>query len=39
LCAAHGVKFDRYYKSEEDAADADESTAPIRESAQLSLAL
>lgn len=39
LCATHGVRFDRYYKSEEDGADADESTAPVRESAQLALAL
>jgi DNA repair photolyase len=39
LCAAHGVRFDRYYKSEEDGADADENTASPRESAQLSLEL
>jgi DNA repair photolyase len=39
LCAAHGVQFDRYYKSEDDAPDADESAATQRESAQLSLAL
>jgi DNA repair photolyase len=39
LCAAHGVRFDRYYKSEEDDGDEDESAAPRRESAQLSFAL
>jgi DNA repair photolyase len=39
LCAAHGVKFDRYYKSEEDGADADHGSAVPHESAQLSLSL
>jgi DNA repair photolyase len=39
LCAAHGVTFDRYYKREDDAADADESPGESPESAQLRLAL
>jgi DNA repair photolyase len=39
LCATHGVRFDRYYKSEEDDGDANQSDAPRRESAQLSFAL
>lgn len=41
LCTAHGVVFDRYYKSEEDADDemADTSTAEYGNAMQLSLPL
>jgi DNA repair photolyase len=41
LCDAHGVVFDRYYKSEEDAGEDDDSEAPAQPalSSQLALAL
>jgi DNA repair photolyase len=40
LCAEHGVRFDRYYKSEEDADDEDEERRKtLAAPAQLSLAL
>jgi DNA repair photolyase len=39
LCAAHGVVFDRYYKSEDDAEETAENVDTARAAAQLSLGL
>jgi DNA repair photolyase len=40
LCAAHGVVFDRYYKTEDDDESSDDAPAPVRDAAlQLALPL